>query len=74
MFLFVWVRGKGVVEIVVLVKQVESEVQGWFFNFMEDVFDVGFYVVILGSDDREDMYGVKVMSQQENSYIVIMLL
>lgn len=29
---------------------------------MEDVFDVGFYVVILGSDDREDMYGVKVMS------------
>lgn len=41
---------------------------------MEGVFDVGFYIVILGIGEREDIYGVKVMSQQENSYIVIMLL
>lgn len=46
---------------------------------MEGVLDVGFYVVIFGmssQDCGEDylLYGVKVMSQQENSYIVIMLL
>uniref|UniRef100_A0A7I4A9H9 Uncharacterized protein n=1 Tax=Physcomitrium patens TaxID=3218 RepID=A0A7I4A9H9_PHYPA len=69
----VWVRGKGVAETAALAKQVESEAQGWFLNFMEDALDVGFHVATSGSDDREDMYGAKVMSQQENSHIATML-
>lgn len=73
-----WVRGKGMAETAELAKQVESESQRWFLNFMEGALDVGFHVATSGtsSQDRgEDhlLHGAKVMSQQENSHIATML-
>ena len=69
-----WVRGKGVAETAELAKQVESEAQRWFLNFMEGALDVGFHVATSGNSEREDrLHGAKVMSQQENSHIATML-
>lgn len=69
-----WVRGKGVAESAELAKQLESEAQRWFLNFMEDALDVGFHVATSGSNERDDLlHGAKVMSQQENSHIATML-
>lgn len=71
-----WVRGKGVAETAELAKQVESEAQRWFLNFMEGALDVGFHVATTsGAQEREDsmLHGAKVMSQQENSHIATML-
>lgn len=60
-----------------LAKQVESEAQRWFLNFMEGALDVGFHVATSGSQEREEssglLQGAKVMSQQENSHIATML-
>lgn len=72
-----WVRGKGVTETAELAKQVESESQRWFLNFMESALDVGFHVATTSAEghEREDhmLHGAKVMSQQENSHIATML-
>lgn len=68
-----WVRGKGVAETSELAKKVQNESQRWFLNFMEGALDVGFHIATSGIGEREDIYGAKVMSQQENSHIATML-
>uniref|UniRef100_A0A7I4FKN5 DUF936 domain-containing protein n=1 Tax=Physcomitrium patens TaxID=3218 RepID=A0A7I4FKN5_PHYPA len=70
----VWVRGKGVAETAELAKQLESEAQWWFLNFMERALDVGFHEATSASNERDDpLHGAKVMSQQENCHIATML-
>ncbi|CAN5965344.1 unnamed protein product, partial [Sphagnum jensenii] len=61
-----WVKGKGMMEVAELAKQLESETQHWFLEFMEGALDNGFRAVNEGC--KEGMEKV-MMSQQENFHI-----
>jgi hypothetical protein len=61
-----WVKGKGMMEVVELAKQLESETQCWFLEFMEGALDNGFRAANEGC--KEGMEKV-MMSQQENFHI-----
>ncbi|CAK9234379.1 unnamed protein product [Sphagnum troendelagicum] len=60
-----WVKGKGMMEIAELGKQLETDAQRWFLEFMEGALDNGFQVANKGDEEGADI----VMSQQENCYI-----
>ncbi|CAM6006855.1 unnamed protein product [Sphagnum balticum] len=61
-----WVKGKGMMEVAELAKQLESETQRWFLEFMEGALDNGFRAANEGC--KEGMEKV-MMSQQENFHI-----
>jgi hypothetical protein len=61
-----WVKGKGMMEVAELAKQLESETQRWFLDFMEGALDNGFQAANEGC--KEGMEKV-MMSQQENFHI-----
>ncbi|CAM6042608.1 unnamed protein product [Sphagnum compactum] len=61
-----WVKGKGMMEVAELAKQLESETQRWFLEFMEGALDNGFQAANEGC--KEGMEKV-MMSQQENFHI-----
>jgi hypothetical protein len=60
-----WVKGKGMMEIAELAKQLETDAQRWFLEFMEGALDNGFQVANKGYEEGADI----VMSQQENCHI-----
>ncbi|CAK9880700.1 unnamed protein product [Sphagnum jensenii] len=60
-----WVKGKGMMEIAELGKQLETDAQRWFLEFMEGALDNGFQVANKGYEEGADI----VMSQQENCHI-----
>jgi hypothetical protein len=61
-----WVKGKGMMEVAELAKQLESETQRWFLEFMEGALDNGFRA---GNEGCKEGMEKVMMSQQENFHI-----
>lgn len=65
-----WVKGRGLVEVADLGKQLQVDAQNWFLQFMEGALDRGFQV----SDGNGAIsLAAKVVSQSDNSQIASML-